>query len=340
VAADGIFKFIGETVENALSTFVTAGVSNVVGAMTTTALIGVTLYFTIMGYMIIAGRVEAPVQEFTIKGVKIALIGFFALSAGNFTNYVMGGLNGLESGLSEAVSTVGGNPAPANVYEALDNVIDKGLDSASKCFDKTKDADFGPSIGWAVAGMVIAGSTCVLAVIGGVMILLAKLMLSILFVVGPFFILLMMFPATAGFFDKWFGQAMTYVMSIVVIMAVLALAIFCFDHQLDGLKIVDMDANNVSPIFMAFQVLILTVVFSYMISQAGGMAGNLGGGLALASITFGQYVNATNKLGAGKLLKAAGKGAGWVGGKLGQGAKTEAAKAIKARFRGGSIGPG
>jgi type IV secretion system protein VirB6 len=344
----GVFKFIGESVEAATSVFVTAGVSNVIGAIAATALTGATLYFTIMGYMMIAGRIEVPVQEFTIKGVKIALIGFFALSAGNFTAYVMGGLNGLEAGLSAAIGKMGTAPPPANVYEAIDGVLDKGLENTSTCFRKGGDASgvewrgkipIIPTIrirfDWFIAGLVMAASTCVLGLAGGVMILLAKLMLSILFVLGPFFVMLLMFPATARYFDGWMGQAMTYVMTVVVITAVFALAIFCFDHQLDGLKIDDMDAEKANPIFMAFQVLVLTAVFTKLIYSAGSMAGSIGGGMGLAAVTFGQFINSTLR------GKTGGQEQTQEGGEVQKAVQNQAAggagaavQARKARFRG------
>ncbi|MDR0564684.1 MAG: type IV secretion system protein [Azoarcus sp.] len=289
--AMGVFEYIGTTVESAMSAFVTSGIGNVIGVITATATAGVTLYFVLMGYMIIAGRIQAPFEEFVLKCVKIAIVAFFALNAGNYSGYVMGGIKSIESGLSSAMPSVGAAP-PANVYQTVDRVLEKGMEQAAKCLGpKADEASIGPMFGWILAGGIIAVGTVILVLVGGVMVLLAKLMLAVLFVLGPFFIMLLMFPATARYFDSWAGQAMSYTMTIVICSAVLSLGMVCFDHQITSLGIDSMSADDASPIAMACEVAILTAAFSYLTYQAGGLAGALAGGMGMAAVTFGQMAN-------------------------------------------------
>lgn len=51
----GIFQFIGESVDAALASFVMATAQSVISAIMPIATLGATLYFSILGYMMIAG---------------------------------------------------------------------------------------------------------------------------------------------------------------------------------------------------------------------------------------------------------------------------------------------
>lgn len=74
----------------------------------------------------------------------------------------------------------------------------------------------------------IYGGTLIIAIPVGAMEIVAKIMLTLMLGIGPFFIAMLMFPVTAKWFDSWFGQVMTYIMQIALVTTVLGMGMKFF----------------------------------------------------------------------------------------------------------------
>lgn len=276
-----LFQFVGETVTNATDAFITPAAGQLITAIQGLILTGVTLYIVLQGYAISTGAMESPFWTFTKHCAKIIIIAMFALSADGYTNYVMGAINGLESGLSSAMQI--GNNAQ-NIYQVLDQSLGVGFELAGDCFSKASDAgwsEFGAIIGWTIAGIIIIGCSVIIGVLGGAMVIVAKFSLAIVLGLGPLFIACLMFPATAKFFDNWFSQALNYVFTIVIMSIIMTFAIKAFSSYVEQSTLSDGEAN---PMFVAFQILGVTGVLCFVIMQAGGIASGLAGGVSMAAM--------------------------------------------------------
>lgn len=275
-----VFQFIGETVTNATDAFVTPAASSLMFALQMLVLTGVTLYITMTGYAISTGAVESPFWTFIKQCVKIIIIAFFALTVDGYINGVMSAIGGLESGLSEAMSGAPGG----TIYEILDKSLGKGFEIVGQCFQKADEAgwNFGSVLGWVIAGVVVAIGTVLVAMLGGAVIIVAKFSLAVMFALGPLFIVSLMFPATARFFDSWFSQVMNYVLTIVIMAIIMTFAMKAYDAFIAGADFSgDGDSN---PMFAALQIGTLTGVLCWIILQAGGMASGLAGGVSMAAM--------------------------------------------------------
>ncbi|MGC3292460.1 type IV secretion system protein [Pseudomonas aeruginosa] len=277
-----VFQFIGETVQNATDAFVSPAASKLMTALQLTALAGVTLYITMTGYAISTGAVEAPFQTFLKQCVKIIIIAAFALTADGYTNSVMGALQGLETGLSDALNVGGGNAT--SIYQVLDQSLGKGMEIVGTCFQKADEAgwNFGAVLGWAIAGLVVAIGTVLVSMLGGAVVIVAKFSLAIVFAMGPLFILALMFPMTAKFFDSWFAQVMNYTLTIVIMAVVMTFAMKAYDTFIQGADFSGSGDDN--PMFAALQIGALTGVLIWIILQAGGIASGLAGGVSMAAM--------------------------------------------------------
>lgn len=276
-----VFQFIGETVKNATDAFVEPAASNLMFSLQMLVLTGVTLYITMTGYAISTGAVESPFWTFVKQCMKIILIAFFALTADGYITGVMGAINGLESGLSQAMN---GGAAPMTIYQVLDQSLGKGFEIVGVCFQKADEAgwNFGSVLGWVIAGLVVAAGTVLVAMLGGAVIIVAKFSLAVMFALGPLFIVSLMFPATARFFDSWFSQVMNYVLTIVIMAIIMTFAMKAYDAFIAGADFSgDGDGN---PMFAALQIGALTGVLCWIILQAGGMASGLAGGVSMAAM--------------------------------------------------------
>lgn len=284
-----VFQFIGESVKNATDVFVEPAASNLMFALQMLVLTGVTLYITMMGYAISTGAVESPFWTFVKQCVKIIIIAFFALTAEGYINGVMSAINGLESGLSQAMNT--GDGVPTSIYQVLDQSMGKGFALVKVCFQNADAAgwDFGSVLGWTMAGVVVAAGTVLVAMLGGAIVIVAKFSLAVMFALGPLFIVSLMFPATARFFDSWFSQVMNYVLTIVIMAIVMTFAMSSYDAFL--IK-ADFSGNSeINPMFAALQIGAVTGVLGWIILQAGGMASGLAGGVSMAAMGIRHLVS-------------------------------------------------
>lgn len=275
-----IFQFIGNTVQNAINAFVGPASGNLIIALQLLALTGISLYLTLTGYAIMTGAVQVPFYTLLKQVLKIAIISAFALTADGYANGVMDTLNGLETGLADAMNTTG-VPA-ANIYEVLDKSLGKGQEIIALCFEKSGKASWGFDMGWIICGLIVMIGTALLSVIGAAVIIVAKFSLAIVFALGPLFILCLMFPMTARFFDSWFAQALNYILVIVVMAVVMTFAMTAYNTMIDASDF--SGSGSDSPLFAALQVGILTGVLAWISMQAGTIASGLAGGLSMAAM--------------------------------------------------------
>lgn len=277
-----VFQFIGGTVKNATDAFVQPAATNLMFALQMLVLTGVTLYITLTGYAIATGAVESPFWTFIKQCIKIVIIAFFALTADGYLNSVMGAFTGLEEGLAQAMNNSGS--APMNIYQVLDQSLGKGLDMVAVCFQKADEAGWsiGSALSWVVAGLTIGTGTILVSALGGAMVIVAKFSLAIMFALGPLFIVSLMFPVTARFFDSWFSQVMNYTLTIVIMATIMTFAMKAYDKFLAGAEM--SGGGDMNPLFAALQIGALTAVLIWIILQAGGMASGLAGGVSMAAM--------------------------------------------------------
>lgn len=286
-----LFQYLGETITNATAAFVEPAASSLMYGLQMLAVTGVTLYMVLMGYAISTGSVEAPFASFMKQCVKIIIVAAFALSADGYNNHVVAALNGLETGLSDLLNANSASPS-ASIYQTLDTMLNEGFELSALCLQRASDAgwDFGATLSWWGAALLICLGTLVFALIGGVNIIIAKFSLAIMFALGPLFILCLMFPITAKFFDGWFGQVLNYIFSVVILALIMSFGVVAFDHFVSGVNL-NVDASGgQNPFMVAAQVLGLTVALGWIAMQAKGMASGLAGGVALQAMSLRQIV--------------------------------------------------
>ncbi len=293
-----IFRFVGDSLASKADTYSHAAASNLAEALGPLAISGVTLFIAVYGALVIAGKIQQPFQDFMVKAVKIILVAAVALNAGNYVSYVADAVGGLESFLVTALKIPGSTSGTTNTYEQLDISLGAALDLVNKCQEKIDRlnifTEFASYLGYSLAGGCILIGTVLFFVVGGATIIVTKFMLAIVIAVGPIFVLALMFPATAGFFDRWLAQAITYVLTIVLVAVVMTMGISIFSELIGKTNITDG-----SPLFAGVQVLFVSLILAYVLYQVSSMASALSGGASMAALTLRQVAGfATGTAGA------------------------------------------
>ncbi len=195
-ASTKVFERIGTTLEHATQTFVTDTVSNLITTIAPWALAGVTIYIALYGYLVIFDKVNAPFKDGMIKIAKIVVISAISLNAGNYLSYIVGFLSGIQDGLASAFS---GSDSGTTIYAALDRSLGKGMELILKLREQANNAgwtQWGEVIGWWVIAALIGVGLALVIVIGGITLLMSTMYLKILFAIGPFFVMSLLWPVT------------------------------------------------------------------------------------------------------------------------------------------------
>lgn len=276
-----IFQSLGKEIEGAIKTYVDPGAASLISALRITAVSGIGLYFTCMGYMIMTGAVQESFYEFLKQCTKVIIIAAFALNADIYANWVVEAFRGLESGLSAAMSTTGSQDD--TTYKLLDDSLKRCFELAGTLMEKAGASGWsvGKALGLVIAAIIVACCSIIITVLGGATIIAAKFSLAVMFAIGPLFIMCLMWPVTAKFFDSWFSQVVNYIITIVIMIIVMAFAIGVFEKFA-----VIKDVNVANPLLISFKILAVTLILMFIIRQVAGMAVGLASGFSMATLTM------------------------------------------------------
>ena len=286
-----VFQFIGNTVTGVTDAFVQPAVSSLISNLKLIIVTSVSLYLVFMGYAIITGLIESPLGTFIKQCLKIIMITFFALTTDGYLNGVIEALNGFETDLSQIFCQDDSfNGKQPSIYQVLDQSLNAGFSVVQCCVEQAHQAGFlsiGTTLGWYLTGLIVGLSTIYVNILGGTTIIVAQFSLMVMFSLGPLFIICLMFPVTARFFDNWFAQVMNYILTIVIMVIVMTFAIKAYGTFIEKTDFSGSGENN--PITIALQVCTLSGVLGWIILQAGGMASGLAGGLSLTAMAIRQF---------------------------------------------------
>ncbi len=217
-----VFAFVDGQFKSPLETFISDGTSNISewasGPLTT----AVTLYVVLYGYLVLRGSVRDPVLGFAYRAIKLAIIVMLVRNAGEYQTYVTNiFFDVLPHEISQALNT--GTAPSASTFDSL---LDKGQAAATDIWSR---ASWPVDLVTSVGGMMVIAASFIVAAIGYIVSLYARLALAIILAIGPIFVALAMFQSTRRFTEAWIGQLANFVILQVLVVAVGSLLIDCID---------------------------------------------------------------------------------------------------------------
>ena len=216
-----VFDFLDRQFTTPLQNFISSGTSGISAWVTAPLTVALTLYVILYGFLILRGSVQEPIMDFAFRAMKLAIIVMLVRNAGGYQAYVTDiFFETLPKEVSEALNT-GGAPSATT----FDSLLDKGQKSAN---------DIWAHSAWPVdplislAGLVVVFVTFVVASIGYVVSLYARVALAIILAIGPVFIALAMFHSTRRFTEAWIAQLANFVILQVLVVAIGSLLVTSF----------------------------------------------------------------------------------------------------------------
>ncbi|MGN6424268.1 MAG: type IV secretion system protein [Asticcacaulis sp.] len=240
---------------------------------------GIVIYIILIGYAIIRGEAQDSLHSTMWKVVKWSLVAALALSAGGFNTFVVGGLNGIETGLFQATT------GAASGGVLLDDCLTKYIDLFNLLVQnvKTDGAGVFPNVAVCFAILMLAIASLIFFGLAVCVFMLAKVALVLVIALGPAFIATLIFPPIQRFADAWLSAALNTV--IIKVLAGIILAISTL--FLKG--IVERTSGNfeTTAILMdCLKILILSVSFGAIFGYLPMLAAQLVGGAPMPYVTM------------------------------------------------------
>lgn len=214
-----VFSTMDTKFVDTLQTFIAQGANGVSQAMTGPLSAMLTIYVVSYGILIMRGMVSEPVMEFAVRCIKLGIILMLVRDAGSYNAYVTQVFfTDLPAALGNALSGGSAGKSTASIASSFDNLLGQGWTMA---VDIWKKAGFDTSmiINGFVSVMIMV-VVSVVAAIGYVVSLYARVALAIALALGPVFIGCAMFDSTRRFTEAWLGKLVNYVILQVLTVAI------------------------------------------------------------------------------------------------------------------------
>jgi type IV secretion system protein VirB6 len=179
---------------------------------------GITLL--VYAVMVIEGKTNSPMKDWMVKGIGLLLI--LTATGTMYSSWVSGPLFALPNELATAVS---GAPTSTAALDTLSDSLDQMIMGLAQAMVS------------AFAGLNIGGGFILLVCIGFVSIagslleiscvfnmIYAKIGLAMVLAVGPFFVVMLLWQQTKGYFFSWFNTVLYFV--FLTVMSTMVMVLF------------------------------------------------------------------------------------------------------------------
>ncbi len=280
-------------VDGQLSSFLGAGLGNVIGAVRGPLLLALTLYIVLYGYAIFRGSISEPVMDGVVRLVKLCFI-FTVATTVAYNDYVTQPLfNDLPNWLAGAIS--GGSVA--SVGSSFDKFLARGFDLATTITDTATIVDPSPYI---TAAIVII-ATVIVTGLGFGIVMIAKVALALLVALGPIFIACLVFEASRQFFFGWLKQGMNYLLLFALIITIFELILALVEGQWGSIN------GQADPEMGGILFTALCILGGIFFLQTPNIAAGIAGGAAAG---IGDFANAARGVFGGQTSQPAPVAAG------------------------------
>lgn len=266
-----IFQYISGSFENLLQAIAINGSQNIMDAIKPLVYTCVTIYIMMQCYLQIVGKTDDLAVDVFITCIIVLCVSNLVLNTGNYTTYIIGGVEALGEGLAGAIPSTGSS----NLYQTLDIMLQTGVEQMTYCFNK---AGFDPSTWtWVICGVVVMLAIGGLTVVAALIVIGTKFLLTMLLLVGPIFIIMACFPPTRRFLDSWMGKIFENILVQLFAVAIIIMMITIMERYISGNNLTD--GEDVNPSAIIVQIAVIAAIIIYVLRQIPNLAGSLAGDL-------------------------------------------------------------
>jgi type IV secretion system protein VirB6 len=253
-----------------------------------------TLYFTIYGFMIVAGSVQHSMNDFIKRALIITVVLGLAFAENMYQDKVVYLTNEFEKVLIATIPAPVPNSEPTQVtpdgvIAILDSTFTSGMLKASQAIDLSTQNKDQTTLGMFYSefgcGVILAVSSMILPLYCAIYLFMAKIAMSLLLAIGPIFIVCSVFPPVKRYFDKWFSLLCTYVLTYVLMTVISYFVLSLFAAVVMEITISEGATNF---ILVAIQTAVISIFLVAIVFQVPSIASGLcgSGGILNPSSAF------------------------------------------------------
>lgn len=241
----------------------------------------IVLYFVSVGISMSQGWTKGSFKEHAKTCFRIGLIYMFAMNWGYFSQYVVTLFYDVAGEMGDVLVSASPIPLPTmggtGINGALQTVLTEIWKIAQWIMSSGGISNIGPLAG----GFCIGLAGCFMVALAVMEMVVAKCMLSILFVTAPLFIGMTLFKPTHSFFDRWLGACVGFACLMIFVCAALGIVV-----ALDQWVLADVYLKGagiqISWIEMG-TIIFVTLVCLGLLKRVASLAMNIGGSVTTAS---------------------------------------------------------
>lgn len=288
-----IFDAVDEGLSNLFSSGLTVFadlIAPVVGAF-------VSMYFVFiaLNWIWTGNTSELPIGDLMKRMAYMALFTTFAFNATYYQTVIVNPVNSIGAEISEAFASTGSDSP-----QIIDQMGTQIMMTSKAIWDAAPDLsltnlNIGPLIRAAIAIAVVGVLGAVFMVVSFAYLMIAKIMVSMVLLLGPLFISFAFFPITRDFFMKWASQLMNY----TLLYAMFGITFTLLTNLLQSIVSGNGFSNTLVGDTTMLKLVFCYLLFSGVIASIPALTSQLTGGMGI------------NSLGAiNPIMKGAGKGLG------------------------------
>jgi type IV secretion system protein VirB6 len=260
-------------------TYVSDVAANVIGAISDVAYTLLLIYMMLWGWMMIRGMISEPIIDGTVRIVRLTVIVSLALNLGLYNAYLSDFLWSAPDALAAHIAAGHSNSTSNVAY--LDKLMSDIFDLANAFWQRGNATGGLPDFGLLLVSLAVVGVGGIATGYAAFLLAMAKMALALLLGVGPLFVLLLMFEGTKKFFEAWIGQAVNYVLLVVLTAGAIKLVMTIIEAYLmssSGKVALDPTIDKAVPC------IVLCIIAFLVMVQVPTIASALGGGSAISTL--------------------------------------------------------
>jgi type IV secretion system protein VirB6 len=288
--------------EQALDQFYESAAAGISAYVIPTAWVLLGICILIWCYYVIEGKVPFPITDWILRFVGFMIV--LHMMGSGYLTLVATPLSNLPSELTNALSA-----SISSAPDVLGQVNEKVVDLVSAMFsagtDLVRDLAIGPAVALFVMGILVIAATYLLLSAALFSIIYSKLGLSMMFAVGPFFLMALILPQTRNYFFGWLNTVLYFVFYHVFSVLFVLMFIGIFDSYVGSLnttlggvptggvlsmvaRLVGVRGDGLNVAALTIPILLIALAMFFMFLQipticaslTGGSGGSIGAGFS------------------------------------------------------------
>ena len=284
ISAENFINDVMHTVDLVMNGFVQAGFEHLIQNNQAVITEAMTFYVAWLGYKILSHKLEMDINQLA-SHLGLLIIVYALMTDWQLYDRFFYDIFTNEPGeICKTLIDANANVHVQNVIDALNTAFAEGIVAAKTLFHLGNIRHAGM---WMLAVLVFISTLCECLVALAILVY-AKVAVGFTLLLGPLFILLLLWGPTREFFNKWVQQLVNYALIPIITCAILMLAISLANATLPGLT---QSVQSGIPTFTKVSVYVgISFVCLLLYLQILPMCAALSGGVALGGLSLARQL--------------------------------------------------